>query len=109
VFIGMLFVLFPMLGYSAAAKVEFAIGQVSAIGADGKERPVVKGMQIEQGDTVQITDSGRAQLRFSDGGYISLQPNTQFRVDEYNYDGKTDGKEKGFFSLLKGGLRAITG
>src|SRR5690606_5375131 len=64
---------------------------------------------IEQGDTVQTTDSGRAQLRFSDGGYISLQPNTQFRVDEYNYEGKTDGKEKGFFSLLKGGLRAITG
>ncbi|MBV5276984.1 FecR domain-containing protein, partial [bacterium] len=32
-----------------------------------------------------------------------------FRVDDYQYSGKTDGQEKGFFSLLKGGLRTITG
>jgi hypothetical protein len=48
-------------------------------------------------------------LRFSDGAYVSLQPDTQFRVDEYRYDGKTDGSERGFFSLVKGGLRTITG
>ncbi|HEY8118301.1 MAG TPA: FecR family protein, partial [Methylophilaceae bacterium] len=29
--------------------------------------------------------------------------------DEYAYEGKTDGQEKSFFSLVKGGLRAITG
>ena len=105
----LLLALFPLTGYSAAAQVEFAIGQVSVTGTDGKQQPVAKGMEIEQGDTIQTMDSGRAQLRFSDGGYISLQPNTQFRVDEFNYQGKTDGNEKGFFSLLKGGLRAITG
>lgn len=99
----------PIVSYGAAAKVEFAIGRVSAVGSDGRERPLVKGVEINQGDTIRTTEDGRAQLRFSDGGYISLQPNTQFRVDEYNYDGKTDGEEKGFFSLLKGGLRAITG
>ena len=105
----LLLALFPLTGYSAAAQVEFAIGQVSVTGTDGKQQPVAKGMEIKQGDTIQTMDSGRAQLRFSDGGYISLQPNTQFRVDEFNYQGKTDGNEKGFFSLLKGGLRAITG
>lgn len=99
----------PAVSYGAAAKVEFAIGRVSVVDSDGRERPLVKGVEINQGDTIQTTEDGRAQLRFSDGGYISLQPNTQFRVDEYNYDGKTDGEEKGFFSLLKGGLRAITG
>lgn len=48
-------------------------------------------------------------MRFSDGGFVSLQPNTVFRVDQYNFKNKTDGSEKGFFSLLKGSLRAITG
>lgn len=104
-----LFASFPLISQAAAARVEFSIGQVSAIGSDGNERSVTKGMAIEQGDTIQTANNGRAQLRFSDGGYISLQPNTQFRVDEFKYEGKTDGKEKGFFSLLKGGLRAITG
>jgi hypothetical protein len=42
------------------------------------------------------------QLRFTDGAYVSLQPQTLFRVDDYRYDGKADGNERGFFSLLKG-------
>jgi hypothetical protein len=101
--------LLPLNVYAAAARVEFAIGNATAVGANGTARPLTKGLEINPGDTVQTSGNGRAQLRFSDGGYISLQPNTQFRVDEYSFDGKTDGNEKSFFSLVKGVLRAITG
>lgn len=104
-----IFALLPLTAYSAAARVEFVAGSVQAAGLDGRQRTLLKGMEIGPGDTVQTNGNGRAQLRFSDGGYISLQPNTQFRVDEYKYEGKTDGNEKGHFSLIKGGLRAITG
>ena len=100
---------YPVVGYSApAAQVDFAVGNVTAVGTNGQSRTLGKGAQIEQGDTVN-TNGGRAQLRFSDGAYVSLQPETQFRIDQYRYDGKQDGNEKGFFSLLKGGLRTITG
>jgi hypothetical protein len=30
-------------------------------------------------------------------------------VDQYRFEGRTDGNERGFFSLLQGGLRTITG
>jgi hypothetical protein len=40
---------------------------------------------------------------------LPLQPQTEFRIDDYNYNGKNDGQEKGFFSLLRGGLRTISG
>jgi hypothetical protein len=100
---------YPVVGYTApAAQVDFAVGNVTAVGANGTSRTLGKGAQIEQGDTVN-TNGGRAQLRFSDGAYVSLQPESQFRIDQYRYDGKQDGNEKGFFSLLKGGLRTITG
>lgn len=99
---------FPLTTLGAAARVEFAVGGVSALAADGQERALTKGAEINAGDTIQTVD-GRAQLRFSDGGYISLQPNTRFKVEEYTFNGKADGSEKGFFSLVKGGLRAITG
>src|SRR4249920_3649761 len=100
---------YPVIGYSApAAQVDFAVGNVTAVGANGQSRNLGKGAQIEQGDTVN-TNGGRAQLRFTDGAYVSLQPESQFRIDQYRYDGKQDGNEKGFFSLLKGGLRTITG
>ncbi len=100
---------YPVIGYSApAARVDFAVGNVTAVGSNGQSRALGKGAQIEQGDTVN-TNGGRAQLRFTDGAYVSLQPESQFRIDQYRYDGKQDGNEKGFFSLLKGGLRTITG
>lgn len=93
---------------AAAGRVEFAIGNTVALAADGSERALLKGSEISAGDIVKTTD-GRAQLRFLDGGYISLQPNTEFKVEEYNYAGKADGSELGIFKLIKGGLRAITG
>ena len=99
---------YGMSAYAAAGKVEFSLGDVTALGSDGRSRSLSKGAEINPGDTIQ-TVNGRAQVRFTDGGYISLQPNTEFKVEDYAYSGKTDGSEKGFFSLVKGGLRAITG
>jgi len=107
--LALLAAVYPASAYSAAAaEVAFATAGVTATGADGIPRPLSKGASVDAGDMIQTT-AGRAQLRFSDGGIVSLQPNTEFRIDEYHYEGKTDGSEKGFFSLVKGGLRAITG
>ena len=99
----------PALGLAApAARVEFAVGGVSATSPTGQTRLLAKGAAVDNGDTVNTHD-GRVQLRFTDGAYVSLQPQTLFRIDDYRYDGKSDGNERGFFSLLKGGLRTITG
>src|ERR1043166_4892035 len=90
------------------ARVDFASGQVTATGSDGRSRNLQKGAEINVGDTVN-TDQGRAQLRFVDGAYMSLQPKTQFRIDDFQFNGKADGTEKGFFSLVRGALRTVTG
>jgi len=100
---------YPISGHAAsAAQVDFAAGDVKALAPDGRSRPLVKGAEIATGETID-TGNGRAQVRFSDGAQVSLQPQTQFRIDDYRFSGKADGSEKGFFSLLKGGLRTITG
>jgi len=101
---------FPVTGYCVAAgRADFVVGNVVAVAADGGQRTLAKGSEINSGESINTAAGARAQIRFTDGAYVSLQPNTQFRVDDYNYENKTDGKEKGFFSLLKGGLRTITG
>ncbi len=100
---------FPVVAHGApAARVDFAIGNPTALGPNGQVRPLKKGAEVGQGDTINTAD-GRVQLRFVDGAYVSLQPQSQFRIDEFRYNGQQDGSEKGFFSLLKGGLRTITG
>lgn len=101
---------FPVTGYCVTAgRADFVAGAVMAVATDGSQRPLVKGSEINAGESVSTAADARAQIRFTDGGYVSLQPNSLFRVDEYNYENKADGKEKGFFSLLRGGLRSITG
>jgi hypothetical protein len=93
---------------AVAARAEFIVGNVTVSGADGQARPLARGNELDTGDTVRTTD-GRAQLRFTDGAYVSLQPNTEFAIKEYRFQGKTDGSERGFFSLVKGAMRTVTG
>jgi hypothetical protein len=100
---------YPLSGYAVgAAQVDFALGDVKALAPDGRSRPLAKGAEVVSGETID-TGSGRAQVRFTDGAQVSLSPQTQFRIDDYRFSGKADGSEKGFFSLVKGAMRTITG
>jgi len=94
-FAAMISAAFPTTVLAAAGKVQFASGGAAVQSADGSTKILAKGTEINQGDTI-LTGAGRAQVKFSDGGYISFQPNTQFKVEEYNFNGKQDGTEKGF-------------
>lgn len=94
---------------AGAARLDFASGDVSARSATGAVRPLGKGSELQAGDTVLTGREGRAQLRFSDGAMVSLQPQSEYSLDDYRFTGKADGEERGFFSLLKGGLRTLTG
>jgi len=90
-------------------KVDFTIGNVTVTGSDGRGRPLTKGAEVKSGDKIVSSVDGRAQIRFSDGAYVSLQPNTEFDIRQYRYSGKTDGTESALFGLFKGAMRTVTG
>lgn len=95
-------------GFAAAGKVVFAYGQAAAINAGGERRDLSRGDEIEPGDLLKTLE-GRMQVRFKDGGFVSLQPRTEFKVEEFRYAGAEDGSESAIFRLLRGGIRAVTG
>ncbi len=97
-----------VLAASQAAQVIYAHGQASATASDGQQRALHKGAEVFAGETLN-TREGRLQIRFSDGGFISLQPHTRFKLEKYRFSGQQDGQESAIFSLLRGGLRAISG
>lgn len=100
---------FPgMVSAQSAARVDFAAGNVTASTPDGRSRALTRGSEVQVGETVS-TQQGRAQMRFTDGAYVSLQPQTDFRIDNYIFDGRGSANESSVMSLLKGGLRTITG
>lgn len=92
----------------SAGIAQFTTGEVSVRRNDGKTDPLVKGKDIESGQSIITGANGRAQVKFTDGGLISLQPGTEFKVA--NYVDKADPKEDRFLvDLLRGSMRAITG
>lgn len=94
--------------FSAAGTVAFLQGDVNIRGAQGMLRSAERGSAVESGETVETGGTGRVQLRMTDGAYISLQPQTALRLDSYQTaSGSTP--ESGVMSLLRGGLRTITG
>ena len=100
---------FPAVGAAqTAARVDFASGNVTASTADGRSRQLARGADVMVGETVN-TQEGRAQMRFTDGAYVSLQPQSQFRIDSYVFEGRGTPKESAVMSLLRGGMRTITG
>src|SRR5690606_23668999 len=80
--------------------------RTDSVGAAPTTRALSVGSELSQGDLVRTGKDGRTQIRFSDGGLVSLQPGTDFRIDEYRFDAVT---ERSFFSLLRGALRSATG
>jgi hypothetical protein len=91
-----------------AGHVSFVAGTVNAISPDGHSRALRKGDDINGGDRIS-TGAGRLQVRFSDGGFVALQPNTVFSVDQYVYANKKPEESSLFFNLVRGGMRTITG
>ncbi len=92
----------------SAGIVTFKTGDVSITHADKTVKQAAKNDALNAGDTIETKD-GRLQLSLIDGGKVSLQPNTIYKINKYEFSGKEDGTEYGFTELIKGGLRTISG
>lgn len=97
----------PASTLAAAGLVQFATGEVSLRRGDATGS-VAKGAEVDTGDVLLTGSAGRAQIRFTDGGLVALYPDSQFTVTRYADSG--DVAQDGFaVTLLRGGMRAITG
>ncbi|MBA2673485.1 FecR family protein, partial [Ramlibacter sp.] len=98
---------FPLHGFAAAGITQYTAGDVTRI-SRGASTPLVKGTEIESGDAIVTGPGGRAQVRFSDGGMVSVAPNSSFRLTGYS-DAKDPSKDQFLVDFLRGSMRAITG
>ena len=92
----------------AVGTVTFKIGNVSITHIDKTVTQAIKDAELNAGDTIETKD-GRLQLALIDGGKVSLQPNTIYKINKYEFSGKEDSSEYAFTELVKGGLRTISG
>src|SRR5581483_9279866 len=107
--LGLISAAFAQHALANTGRVDFTVGSVTLTTPGGQVQPLAKGAEIGSGDRIVSGSDGRAQIRFSDGAYVSVQPNSEFDIKEYRFNGKTDGSESAIFGSLKGALRTVTG
>jgi hypothetical protein len=110
-----------------AAFVTLSKGEVTAAESDGAIRPLVLGDAVYSGETLNTGPTSVLAVKFSDGGIIVLRPGTRFEIADYVDTNSSvaawaatvtanpsappsgDSGSHAFFSLLKGGFRAVSG
>jgi hypothetical protein len=96
-----------------AAQVAGTVVNLSGALLAKKENGTVKVLalksEVEQGDTLVSEKNSYARIRFVDNSEVTLKPNTSFKIDAFSYEaGKPEADSAGF-TMLKGGLRSVTG
>ncbi len=91
------------------AQVAETKGAVSVIKAGGKRIIVSPESVLDEGDVLVTEENSTAVLAFTDGGKVALRPNTRFGIQRYRFVEALPAQDSGFFSLLAGGLRTVTG
>jgi hypothetical protein len=94
--------------FAQAGKVVLAVGDVAVVRGAERAR-LAPGAAVNVGDTIVTGAQSYAQIRFADEALVALKPDSEFRIERYDYTGRQDGSESAVFRLAKGGLRTLTG
>jgi hypothetical protein len=105
----LLLALAPMAAHALVGQVTHLSGAVIARGADGQSRLLSLRSEVREGDLIATSDNTYIRIKFSDGGDIVLRPGTQLKIDAYSYTEGNPASDSVALSLLKGGLRSVTG
>jgi len=94
---------------AVAGQVQYVHGKVQLTTSTGVTHAIKKGDAISEGDTLVSAQTASAQIRMVDGGMVAMRPDTKLKIDRFTFNEQEDGTERSFFSVFKGGFRAITG
>ena len=101
---------------SAAAWAEGAAGSITHLSGvlfathmDGTKKMLSVKSEVIEGDTLRTEVNTYARIKFTDGGEVVLRPETIFKIENYGYSTSQKQQDNFLVSLLKGGLRSVTG
>ena len=77
--------------------------------ADGAVKVLAQQSTVDQGDTLVSEKNTYARIKFVDTSEITLRPNTQFKIENFSYEAARPETDNAIFTLIKGGLRSVTG
>ncbi|MYM24895.1 iron dicitrate transport regulator FecR [Duganella sp. FT135W] len=84
-------------------------GAMSARSPSGAVKALLVKSEVESGDTLVTSAGAYAVVRFIDNSELALKPGTTVKIDQFAFDEAKPEADHAAYTLVKGGLRSITG
>jgi hypothetical protein len=94
---------------AGAGQVQHLSGTLSVQRPDGSIRILAQKSDVNPGEVLTTQKDSYAQINFSDGSSMTMRPNTQMKLESYQFVQEKPQEDSAFFRLIKGGLRTVTG
>jgi len=94
---------------AGAGQIQHLSGTLSVQRADGSVRILSQKSEVNPGEVLTTQRDSYAQINFSDGSSLTMRPNTQMKLESYQFIQDKPQEDSAFFRLIKGGLRTVTG
>lgn len=110
-FICLICLLLPVAAWAegVVGSITHLSGVLFAARADGTKKMLSVKSEVLEGDTLKTEVDTYARIKFTDGGEVVLRPETVFKVETYGYSTDQQQQDNFLMSLVKGGLRSVTG
>ena len=93
----------------AAGSVRYMSGTLVAQKADGTLRVLRPKSEVRPGELLVTGEKSYAQVTMNDGTKMTLRPQSNLKIEAYQFKSEEPKADNAVFRLLKGGFRTVTG
>ncbi len=99
----------PLQAAEVAGEIGYMSGSLIAQRADGTIKVMAPKSPVLEGDVLVTSKSGYAQVKMIDGTQMTMRPESNLKIEAYQFKKEAPKADNAVFRLLKGGFRTITG
>ena len=94
---------------ATAGQVVFVAGKAEHQNQNGAKHPIHKDLRLVQGDTIYTGDDAYVYVRMADTGLLVVRPQSQLRIDRWQYDPQRPELSEIKYTLQSGVARYVSG
>ncbi len=99
----------PLQAAEVSGKIGYMSGALVAQRPDGTVKVMVPKSEVLEGDLLVTAKDSYAQVLMNDGTKMTLRPNSNLKIETYQFRQDAPKADSAVFRLLKGGFRTVTG
>jgi hypothetical protein len=99
----------PVLAEGVAGQIGYMSGALVAQRTDGTVKVMGPRAEVFEGDVLVTAKESYAQVVMNDGTRMTLRPDSNLKIETYQFKKESPQADNAVFRLMKGGFRTVTG